>query len=42
MLKAFGPPGVFAMIAAAMMAAGALVAAFGPRTNRLELDAVAP
>jgi putative MFS transporter len=41
-LKEFGPSGVFAMIAAAMMTAGALVAAFGPRTNRLELDTVAP
>lgn len=41
-LARFGPSGVFAMIAAAMLAAGALVALFGPRTNRLELEAVAP
>jgi hypothetical protein len=30
------------MIAAAMVAAAAIVAAFGPRTNRLDIDVLSP
>jgi len=40
--RGFGTQGVFVMIAAAMIVVGLIVAAFGPRTNRLELDAIAP
>lgn len=41
-LGAAGPSGVFAMIASAMVLAAAIVAAFGPRTNRVELEVLAP
>lgn len=41
-LARFGPPGVFAMIAAAMAAVAVLTGVFGPRTNRLELETIAP
>jgi putative MFS transporter len=40
--RGFGTQGVFVMIAAAMALVGLIVAAFGPRTNRLELEAIAP
>jgi len=40
--RSFGTQGVFVMIAAAMVVVGLIVAAFGPRTNRLELEAIAP
>lgn len=41
-LAGYGPSGVFLMIAAAMIAVGAIVAVFGPRTNGLELDTLSP
>jgi putative MFS transporter len=41
-LARFGPSAVFVMIAAAMAAAAATVALFGPRTNRMELETIAP
>ena len=40
--RGFGTQGVFVMIAAAMVIVGLIVAAFGPRTNRLELETIAP
>ncbi|HEY7994328.1 MAG TPA: hypothetical protein VID24_08965, partial [Candidatus Eremiobacteraceae bacterium] len=40
--RGFGTQGVFVMIAAAMIVVGLIVATFGPRTNRLELEAIAP
>jgi len=40
--RGFGTQGVFVMIAAAMVAVAIIIAAFGPRTNRLELEAIAP
>jgi len=40
--RGFGTQGVFVMIAAAMVVVGLIVAAFGPRTNRLELETIAP
>ena len=40
--RGFGTQGVFAMIAAAMVVVALIIAAFGPRTNRLELEAIAP
>src|SRR5690348_4385370 len=39
--RGFGTQGVFVMIAAAMVIVGSIVALFGPRTNRLELEAIA-
>jgi hypothetical protein len=41
-LARFGPSSVFAMIAAAMAAVAVLTAVFGPRTNLLELETLAP
>lgn len=41
-LARFGAFGVFAMIAGAMVIVALIVAAAGPRTNRLELEAIAP
>jgi len=41
-LARFGPSGVFAMIAAAMATVALLTTLFGPRTNRLELETIAP
>ena len=41
-LKDFGSTGVFVMIAAAMVAVAAIVIAFGPLTNRRELEELAP
>jgi putative MFS transporter len=41
-LAHLGPSGVFAMIAAAMAAVAVVTAVFGPRTNRLELETLAP
>lgn len=38
----FGTQGVFIMIAAAMVLVALVVVAFGPRTNRLELETIAP
>jgi len=40
--RGFGTQGVFVMIAAAMIVVGLIVAALGPRTNRQELDTIAP
>jgi len=40
--RGFGTQGVFVMIAAAMVLVGLIVAVFGPRTNRLELETIAP
>jgi len=37
-----GPSAVFAMIAAAMALVAGITAAFGPRTNRIELETLAP
>lgn len=42
MLALSGPPAVFAVIAAAMVLVALIVAVFGPRTNRLELETIAP
>ncbi|HET9341908.1 MAG TPA: MFS transporter [Candidatus Eremiobacteraceae bacterium] len=39
--RGFGTQGVFVMIAAAMVVVALIVSAFGPRTNRLELEAIA-
>lgn len=39
--RGFGTQGVFVMIAAAMVVVALIVAAYGPRTNRLELEAIA-
>ncbi len=41
-LARYGPGGVFAMIATAMALVSALVAFAGPRTNRRELESIAP
>src|SRR5215469_4690155 len=38
--RGFGTQGVFAMIAAAMVLVAVIIAAFGPRTNRLELETI--
>ena len=40
--RGFGTQGVFAMIAVAMVLVAILVAIFGPKTNRLELETIAP
>ena len=41
-LQRFGPSAVFLMIAGAMIAVAAIVALFGPRTNRMNLESIAP
>jgi putative MFS transporter len=41
-LARLGTTGVFAMIASAMVLVAAIVAAFGPRTNKKELDVLSP
>ena len=42
MLALSGPTGVFAVIASAMVLVALIVGIFGPRTNRLELETIAP
>jgi putative MFS transporter len=42
LLATFGPPGVFAMIALAMLAIVVGVGGFGPRTNGRGLEELSP
>jgi putative MFS transporter len=41
-LARFGPTGVFAMIAIAMVLVAIVCAAFGPQTNRTALEQISP